>query len=171
MNQTIETIKSRRSCKNFTNEKVPSHLVKEILLAGTKAPSALNRQSASIICVENDEVVEDLRKKLIEFVGRDPFYGARTVAIVVANKNTKCPIQDGSCVLENMFIAATSLGIGTCWINCLHDYFATEEGHNFKKDFLKLDDDQLTVGTCAIGYAKDGFIPEKPKKEDYIRVI
>lgn len=170
MNQTIETIKSRRSCKSFTNEKVSSELVREILIAGTKAPSALNKQSASIICIETDEILNDLRKKLCEFVGKDPFYGARTVAIVVA-KNTKFAYQDASCVLENMFIAATSLGIGTCWINCLHDYFATEEGHSFKKNVLKLDDDQITVGTCAIGYPMDTNYPDKPRKENYIRVI
>ncbi len=171
MNQTIETINKRRSCKAFLDKKVPSDIVKEILDAGTKAPSALNKQSASIICIENEDVLNDLRNKLKDFIGKDPLYGARTIAIVVADKNSRCPIQDGSCVLENMFIAATSLGIDTCWINCLHDYFATEEGNNFKKNVLKLSDDQITIGTCAIGYRSNNEIADKPRKENYIRII
>ena len=171
MNDTLKTISNRRSCKAFTDEKVPREIVDKILVAGTKAPSALNKQSASIICIENESILELLRKNLIEFVGKDPFYGARTIAIVVANNETNFPIQDGSCVLENMFIAATSLGIGSCWINCLHDYFATEEGHNFKINVLKLKDSELTIGTCALGYPVENVIPEKPKKANYIRVI
>lgn len=171
MNSTIQIIKNRRSCKAFTNEKLPSSLVDEILKCGTYAPSALNKQSASIICLENDEIVENLRKSLIEFVGKDPFYGARTIVLVVADSNTKCPIQDASCVLENMFIAATSLGIGSCWINCLHDYFATEEGHEFKKNVLNLPHNMITVGTCVLGYKQDVELVDKPRKDDYIRKI
>lgn len=171
MNQTIETINKRRSCKAFLDKKVPSDIVNEILNAGTKAPSALNKQSASIICIENEDVLNDLRNKLKDFIGKDPLYGARTIAIVVADKNSRCPVQDGSCVLENMFIAATSLGIDTCWINCLHDYFATEEGNSFKKNVLQLSDDQITIGTCAIGYRSNNEIIEKPRKENYIRII
>ena len=171
MNETMKSIFARRSCKAYKDEKLPIDVVKQILVAGTKAPSALNKQSASIICIDNDSILELLRNNLIDFVGKDPFYGARTIAIVVADNTTKHAIKDGSCVLENMFIAATSLGVGSCWINCLHDYFATEEGHNFKVNVLKLKDHEITVGTCALGYPVEDIIPEKPKKDNYIRII
>lgn len=170
MNETLKTIASRRSCRAYKEDKVPLEIVKEILVAGTKAPSALNKQSASIICLQDEKVVEDLRTRLIDFRGKDPLYGAKTVVLVYADKNSRFAFQDGTCVLENMFLAATSLGVASCWINCLHDYFATEEGNHFKKEVLKLEDDTVTIGTCILGYAANEP-QEKPKKEDYIRII
>ncbi len=170
MNETLKTIANRRSCRCYNEKKVPLEIVKEILIAGTKAPSALNKQSASIICLQEESVVENLRKRLTDFKGKDPLYGAKTVVIVYADKNSRFAVQDASCILENMFLAATSLGIASCWINCLHDYFATEEGNQFKKEILNLDDEKITVGTCILGYSVEE-IPEKEKKSDYIKII
>ncbi len=171
MNSTIDVILSRRSCKSYSDRVVDDNLVDEIIRCGTMAPSALNRQSASIVYLKNKDLVEKLRNNLIEFVGRDPFYGAKTIILVIANKQSRFNLQDGSCVLENMFIAATSLDVSSCWINCLHDYFATGEGNKFKKEILKLDDDVITVGTCVLGYPETNVYPNKPRKADYVRVI
>ncbi len=170
MNETLQTIANRRSCREFTDKLIPIEVINQILEAGTKAPSALNKQSASILCIINNKIVEDLRKKLIDFVGKDPLYGAKVIIIVYADKESRFAFQDGSCVLQNLFLAATSLGVGSCWINCLHDYFATEEGNQFKKKVLQLNDNAITIGTCVIGYhAKKMF--EKEKKNNYIKVI
>lgn len=170
MNETLKIISQRRSCRSFKDEEVPFEIVEAILNAGTKAPSALNKQSASMIFLKNPDIIEELRKRLVEFVGKDPLYGSKSIIIVYADKNSRFAYQDGSCVLENLFLAATSLGIGSCWINCLHDYFATEEGNQFKKTILKLDDDTITIGTCVLGYPL-GELVEKPKKKDYVKVI
>ena len=170
MNETLKTILSRRSCREFLEKEIPMEVLNDILLAGSKAPSAKNLQSASILCIKNPSILEDLRRKLIDFMGKDPFYGAKIAVIVYANKESRFAFQDGSCVLENMFIAATSYGLGSCWINCLHDYFATEEGNHFKKDILGLTDKDVTIGTCILGYPAN--IPnEKIKKDDYIKIL
>ncbi len=171
MNETLKTIQNRRSCREFNDVPLKEEDLLSILKAGTMAPSAMNRQSANILCLRNPEIVEDLRARILEFMGKDSFYGAKVIVIVYSTKDAPCNLQDGSCVLENMFLAATSLGVGSCWINCLHDYFATDEGNAFKKKVLGLEDNDLTVGACILGYPLKEDIPMKEKKSDYIRII
>lgn len=171
MNETLKTIYDRRSCREFKDTLLDEKILQQILEAGTMAPSAMNRQSANILCLKDSKVVEDLRARIEEFMGKDAFYGAKIIAIVYSSKEAHCALQDGSCVLENMFLAATSLGVGSCWINCLHDYFATDEGNSFKKKVLGLKDDDLTVGACILGYPVHENIPMKEKKKNYIRII
>lgn len=171
MNETLETIRNRRSCREYKGIPLDDEVLRQILEAGTMAPSAMNRQSASILCLKDPRVVEDLRARIVEFIGKDAFYGAKIVVLVYSKKEAHCALQDGSCVLENMFLAATSLGVGSCWINCLHDYFATEEGNAFKKKVLHLEDNDLTVGACILGYPLHDSIPMKERKANYIRII
>lgn len=170
MNDTLNTIFKRRSCRKYLKKDIHEDILNDILEAGKAAPSAKNLQAASILCIKNPDIVEDLRRHLVEFLGRDPLYGAQIVVIVYADKTSRFAFQDGTCVLENMFIAATSLGIGSCWINCLHDFFATEDGNHFKKEILHLDDNDITIGTCILGYAVEEG-QQKPKKDNYIRII
>ncbi len=171
MNETIQTISTRRSYREFTDKPVSTENLNLILQAGTFAPSAMNRQSAEIIVIKNEtkrEVLRALGMKL--FDGRDPFYGAKEIILVAALKDSKCPIQDGSCVLQNMFLAAESLGIGSCWINCVEDIFQSPEGLELKHS-LGISDELIIVGTCILGYPKK--YPEYPKKRkaQYIRFV
>lgn len=170
MNEVLKCIQERRSCRVYLDKEVEQEKIDLVLKAGTMAPSGKHLQSANIICIQNAEVVETLRAKIKEFMKRDPFYGAKVLILVCANKDSKFAVQDASCVLENMFLAATSLDLGSCWINCLHDFFATEDGNKFKKEVLNLNDEQITIGTCILGYAKGKSIAPKIK-EDYIRYI
>ncbi len=170
MNETIKNILNRRSCKNFNEKICEENDIMQILECGRNAPSALNLQSAKILYIKDKEIVEDLRTKLISFMGRDPFHNAKTIIVVYGDKTSRFVNFDGTCILETMFIAATSLNIASCWINCLHDYFATEEGNAFKKEVLHLGDELITIGTCVLGYC-DEELKTKNKKEDFIRII
>lgn len=48
--------------------------------------------------------------------------------VVLADKSSPTYIYDGSLVMENMMIAAHSLGLGTCWIHRAKEAFETKEG-------------------------------------------
>ena len=97
----------------------------------------------------------------------DPFYGAPTVIIVLADKNRGTCVEDGSLVIGNMMNAAASLGVGSCWIHRAKEVFESSEG----KELLKkwgIHGDYIGVGNCILGYA-DGELPAaKPRKENYI---
>ena len=57
---------------------------------------------------------------------RDPFYGAPTVLVVLASKNSRTHIYDGSLVMGNLMNAAFSLGVDSCWIHRAKEVFETK---------------------------------------------
>ena len=130
MNNTLETIKNRRSCKNFSNEMIDKELVKKVVEAGVCAPSGMNKQSPIILAVTNFEVRNKLSSLNASIMNRDidPFYGAPVVLVVLADRSIPTYIYDGSVVMENMLLAAESLGLGACWIHRAKEVFETEEG-------------------------------------------
>ena len=171
MNSTVEIIKSRVSCRSYSEKKVPLSKLNQILEAGKYAPSGMNRQICNILAIRSKSKVEKVRKAVSGIRGRlDPLYGANTLCIVYGKKDEPLLIQDGSCILENMFIAAHALGVDSCWINCLKDVLPTPNKKLAKE--LGLTEEDYIIGTCILGYRKEGEeIASKPRKEDFIRII
>lgn len=178
MSQTIENIISRRSVKKYTDQPVPLQLVEQVAKAGTYAPSGMNKQAARIIAVTNKEMRDRLSRINLEIViGRnitttsghsDPFYGAPVVLVVLADKNIPTHIYDGTLVMQNMMIAAQSLGLGSCWIHRAKETFETEEGKQILAE-LGIGDNYVGIGNCILGYpAPDALKPQTPRKEDFI---
>ena len=170
-NKTIEIIKNRVSCRSYSDKKVSLKKVLEIAEAGKYAPSGMNRQIANIYVVNSKRYVEKLRNLSIKLRERDCMYGAKTVILVSGPRDDRFTHKDCSCVLENMFIAASALKVASCWINQFEDLFAEKEGIKVKK-FLGIPEDQYIVGACILGYPANGEFPAvKDRKEDFIKVI
>lgn len=178
MNQTIDNIISRRSVKKYTNEPVPTELVEEVVKAGMYAPSGMNMQSAKIIAVTNKEMRDRMSRINLEIImGKnlktssghsDPFYGAPVVLVVLAKKDCFTRVYDGSLVMENMMIAAQSLGLGSCWIHRAKETFETEEGKQILAE-LGITEEYEGIGNCILGYAApDAPKPQSPRKEDFV---
>lgn len=178
MNSTLENIISRRSVKKYTDQAVPLELVEQVVNAGMYAPSGMNAQSAKIIAVTNKEMRDRLSRINLEIVmGRniktssghnDPFYGAPVVLVVLAKKTVGTHVYDGSLVMENLMIAANSLGLGSCWIHRAKETFETEEGKQILAD-LGIEDEYEGIGNCILGYAApDALKPQSPRKDDFV---
>lgn len=173
MNDTLDTIFTRRSIRSFKEEKISNKDLELILKAGTFAPSALNMQKGKIVVVENPKIIQQLREIGTSIFPKhiDPFYGAPHIILVLVKKDSFCPIQDGSVIMENMMLACRSLNIGSCWINCLSDILKNEKATNIKKQ-IDEHDEYIGVAAMAFGYPKDNKWPEaKPRKNDYIMYI
>lgn len=169
-NKVLDTIKNRVSCRAYSEKKVSTKKIMEIAEAGKMAPSACNRQIANILVLKSKGWVEKLRDLSIKIKGKDCYYGASTMLIAYGPKDDGFTFQDCSCVLENMFVAATALGIQSCWINQTEELFSSPDGMKLKKK-LGIPEDARVVGTCILGYAKEGTKLEvKPRKEDFIIV-
>lgn len=169
MNETIKTILERRSCRSYTDQIVSDELLNQIGLAGSYAASGKNKQSASIIIVKDKKILEEFRRIGTTLRESDPFYGCNNLILVFASPKSPLYIQDGSLVLGNMMLAATSLGLGSCWINCIQDILNSNDGAILRKK-LQIENDLVAIGSCIVGYPKE--IPAvKPRKDDYIRMI
>lgn len=169
MNNTITNIINRRSIKQYKNTPVPDNLIEEIVKCGTYAPSGMNKQS-SIILVIKDKATRDKLAQInanIMNVSIDPFYNAPVVLVVLANKDIPTYLYDGSLVMANLMLAASSLGLGSCWIHRAKETFETPEGQEILQS-LGITGNYEGIGNCIIGYP-DCEIPEaKPRKENYI---
>ena len=170
MNEIIKNIKTRRSIKKYKGDSVPQEMIDIITEAGTYAPSGLNKQSAIILEITDKNMRDKLSKINAQIAGMpenlDPFYNAPVLLVVLANKDIPTYIYDGSLVMENMLLAAHSLGLGSCWIHRAKETFETDEGKKILKD-LGIVGNYEGIGNCIIGYSDMESI-SKPRKEKYI---
>ena len=178
MNQTIEHIIARRSAKKYTDEPVPMELIEQVVKAGMYAPSGMNKQAGKIIAVTNKEMRDRLSRINLEIImgknlttssgHNDPFYAAPVVLVVLAKKEVGTRVYDGSLIMENMLIAAQSLGLGSCWIHRAKETFETEEGKQILAE-LGITDEYEGIGNCILGWAApDALKPQAPRKDDFV---
>ncbi|MFZ0942987.1 MAG: nitroreductase [Syntrophobacteraceae bacterium] len=169
MNETIKTLLERRSIRKFGLGQIKEEELNAILDAGMYAPSGANQQSALFVVIQDKDTLKKLSAMNAAVLGKDfdPYYGAPTVILVFADKGKITPVEDASLALGNMFNAAASLGIGSCWVHRTKQMFETDEG----KDLLRkwgITGDYIGVGSCILGYP-DGKHPKPaPRKDNFV---
>jgi nitroreductase len=151
LNDTLQTIKNRRSIRVFTKEEVHDGQIAVLLEAANEAPSAHNQQSWRFIVLRGQK-----KQELSDMVTArsDGFprpastllrMAARSIAtapVVIAVANTggliahgtelfkvnkemandffrTMEIQSSAAAVENMLLAATSVGLATVWLGIL----------------------------------------------------
>lgn len=170
MNQVIEAMLSRRSCRSYKPEQVREDTLQEILLAGTYAASGMGRQSGKIVVVQDKGTIEQLRAMNAAVMGNpnsDPFYGAPTVCVVLADPDVSTWQEDGSLILGNLMLAASTLGVASCWIHRAQQEFDSPEGKALLEKW-GIPTRYRGVGHCILGYAAADLPAAKPRKADYI---
>lgn len=170
MNHTIQDIITRRSVKKYIDKPVEPELIEEVVKAGTYAPTGMNLQSPIILVVTNKALRDRLSKMNGAILGieSDPFYGAPVVLVVLAKKSVGTRVYDGALVMENMMVAANSLGLGSCWIHRAKETFESVEGKKILLD-LGVSEEYEGIGNCILGYAApDALKPQAPRKEGYV---
>ena len=168
-NRVIDTIKSRVSCREYTDKKVSLKKLQMILDAGKSAPSACNRQIADLTAVRKNPNILKIRELSKRLMNRDVMYGASTIVLVHAPKANAFTAQDCSCIIENMMIAATALKIDSCWINQFDELLSASEAKKLRKA-LDIPEDHRVVGSVALGYRKEGTVIAV-KAKDGINVL
>jgi nitroreductase len=150
-NETLETIKNRRSIRVFTKDEIHDSQIDILLAAANEAPSAHNQQSWRFIVLRGRK-----KQELADLVAArsDGFprpastllrMAARSIAtapVVIAVANTgdliahgtelfkvnkemandffrTMEIQSSAAAVENMLLAATSIGLATVWLGIL----------------------------------------------------
>ncbi len=162
---TMETILSRRSYRGkFKSAAVPREDLTAIVEAGLAAPSGCNKQTTSLIAVDDPELL----KKLHAVIEPDVAQTAPAMICVLSQRifayRDKCfAVQDYSAAIQNMLLAMESLGYSSCWY----------EGHI-------TDDDRICDKMAAILGVPQGYdlvcmlpvgiaesVPTAPKKKPF----
>ena len=172
-NEVLNAIEARRSCRSYEQKQIAPEELNAVTRAGTWAPTGMGLQSPKLVVVQDPETVAKLERMNAAVLGNPdahPFYGAPTVVIVFADKTVPTYVQDGSLVLGTMLLAASSIGLGSCWINRAKEMFQSEEGQALKKAW-GLGAQYEGVGNCILGYVKGDIPAPKARKADYILTV
>ena len=115
---TLETIFARRSVRKYKDQDIPPEDMKKILEATRQAPSSANRQPWHFCVVSDPE-----QKRRVAEACNGQMWMADAAYVVVAvgipELTEKWYRVDVAIALENLVLAARSLGYGTCWIGAL----------------------------------------------------
>ena len=173
MNETIRTLRERRSVRSFLSDPIPENILDAILEAGTWAATGLNKQSPVMVVVRDRETIDYMERLNAAVMGNPeghPFYGAPLVVVVLADGDNYNWLRDGSLVMGNLMNAAHSLGVGSCWINRAQEVFDSEEGKALLRKW-GLSENYRGVANCILGWPKGDIPAPKPRKADYIRKV
>jgi nitroreductase len=108
--ETFEAIQKRRSVRQFTGEIIPREHLEKIVDAGRMAASGSNRQPWDFIVVTDQAMIEQLT-----VVGKW-MRKAGAIIVVVIDPYSRWSLEDGSAAIQNMLVASTALGYGSCWV-------------------------------------------------------
>ena len=161
----LQLMKERRSYRGpYKPDKVPHEDLAAILQAGLAAPSGCNRQTTSLIAVDDEELLAKLRAEI------DPPIAETAPAMICvltqrvnAYRDRCYAVQDYSAAIENMLLAITALGYQSCWY----------EGHITDDDrigdrlakILGVPEEYELVCVLPVGVAEEE--PTAPKKKEF----
>lgn len=188
----MDIIKARHSIRKYTKEQIRRADLEKILEAGNFAPNAGGGQRSMLVAVHNKELTAHLgtmnlarfdRANLAgSYVSKeqpstidDPtiqngFYGAPTVVCVFCQDNFLFKTADAFCMMENMVLQATELGIASCIISRGYETFDSNEGRRLMKKW-DVPEGYTCQGFVILGYI-DGAQPHsKPRKPGRIKIV
>jgi len=106
----MEAIRKRRSVRKFTGDIVPREDLEKIVDAGRLAATGSNRQPWEFIVVTDKELKDQLTT-----IGKWMRKAGAIIAVVV-DPYSRWWLEDGSAAIQNMLVASTALGYGSCWV-------------------------------------------------------
>ena len=160
MNETMKTILTRRSVRNFTREPISDEIINNLVDAAMHAPSGMCRKTWKFTVVSNKEIIERLASVISKVLDRAGYDMYNPVAIIIPSneRDSKYGREDNACALQNIFLAAESYGVGSVWINQLTDICDEPEIREILHE-LEIPDEHVVYGLAALGYAD----PNSPK--------
>lgn len=166
--ECMEAIKERRSVRKFKDRAVGKEIVGKLLDAAQMAPSAGNLQARDFIVVFNKITKQKLTAAAL---GQSFIEQAPVVIIAVANTGRSSrvyksrgelyAIQDATAGIENILIAAYSMGLATCWVGAFDEYAVRE--------LLSIPQTARPVAIIPVGYPDES--PAAPPRIDMDKVV
>ncbi len=161
---TMNAILSRVSYRGkYMDTKVPRNDLKKIIEAGLAAPSGCNKQTTSLIGIDDVEILNKLHSVITPSLGKTaPAMICVLTKRIYAYRDKCYNVQDYSAAIENMLLACVELGYQSCWI----------EGHITDSDniggqmakILNVPEEFELVCFLPIGVASEVFTTAKKKR-------
>ncbi len=183
-NAVLDTIAARRSHRAYQDTPVSQEHIDLMLKAFLESPSAVNKQPWHISVVRNQQLLDDMNAAIRAEVmkrtaaDRSPrfennkfhvFYHAPLVFFLSADPTWRYAALDSGIAVQNIALAAESLGLGSVILGMPRDAFAGEKADEFKKalDFKAGEEFMIAI---AVGHPADDK-PAHPIQEGHISYI
>lgn len=173
---TLETLYSRKSIRNFNGESITDAELQEILKAAYAAPvGRAMYETLSMTVISNKELLDKWEKHTATVFGNPdmrPFYSAPTVILLSSAGEPAGNINysNAAIVVHNMAIAATELGVGACH---LWGSVGVLPGNEELMKELKIPEGMVPYCAIALGKTDEKYllreIPENRIKTEYIK--
>ncbi len=111
----LELMRSRRSVRQYTEEKISDEQIKNILSAALLAPSGHSKYPCEFIVVKNRETLEKMSHCRVG-VAKMLTQAATAVVVIADREKSDTIVEDCSVAMMNMELMASAQGIGNCWI-------------------------------------------------------
>jgi nitroreductase len=183
MNKVIEAIKSRRSVRNFKPDQISREDLELVIEAGIYAPSAHNDQPWHFTVIQNHELLERVNKTAREGMALSEVdwirnmgkardfkvtYNAPVLVIVSGRTDGIAWKVDCAAAIQNMLIAAQSLGIGSVWLGLVRFFFEKEN----EAAVLGIPEGYKPYYGVAFGYnSKEGLQAAPKRNMDVVNYI
>jgi len=171
MTEAMKNLLERRSVRAYTNE-APSHdQLEQIMQAAVYAPSAMGQQSWHFLVIESPTAMQKVEALLAKALGRPDyhFYGAPAIILAAGPRDNRNAMADCAVALENIFLAAHSLGLGTCWINQFRDAWDDRE-LAAELTRLGLPEGYVVYGASIVGHPVSVGQP-KPRRQGLVTYV
>ena len=147
-NQTLALIANRRSHRAYEKTPLTQAQLDALLKAAVESPSAVNRQPWHFTVVRNQALLDEMNRAIWEqMMKRRPemrsrrfedsnfhvFYHAPTVIFISGMPDNSYTPIDGGIAVENIALAAESLGLGSVILGMPRDAFAGERAEEFRR--------------------------------------
>lgn len=167
--EIMKAIAMRKSTRSYKAEQISDKALAVILNAGCAAPVGMGAyDSVHLTVIQSSDLLDKITKVTANAFGNPnmkPFYGAPTVVVVSGKPNEKAPnveIANAACVIENMALAATDLGLGSVY---LWGFLASFSADNALLKELDLPEGFVPVSAIALGYPTEPLTKEKELKQ------
>lgn len=152
MDNFLELLKHRRSCRLFTPQPVEEDKVCELMKAALMAPSGHRINPWEFIMVDDKEMLRQL--SMCKAQGATLLEGA-AMAVVVIGDTAKTDVWVEDCSIATILIqlAAEELGLGSCWVQVRKRFDADSvpADENVKR-LLSIPDNYAVLSIVAVGY-------------------
>lgn len=162
-NAVFENLLTRASVREFTDAPLEREQLEKIVEAGAAAPCAMNVQTRCFAVITDRELIQRLARAVASALGRGSdydFYAPPAFIIVSDEASNRNAAANCACCLENMMLAAHTLGIGSVWINQLNEA-CTYPPVSGLLGTLGVPDEHRVYGCLSLGYAAQSVKPKK----------
>lgn len=162
----IETILSRTSIRQFTDQPVSDEDIRTILKAGMSGPSTANTRPWSFLVVKDKETLSKMADANGIYAG--PLRNAAFGILVLGDSTRFIPqapdywLIDASIASQNMILAAKALGIGSVWLGTWPQMERVEG----QRELFNIPDTHIPHTVIAFGYPAENPPVRAPEWEE-----